>query len=128
MFKDTHAVSGFSVNDIEAARQFYGEVLGMDAKVDEMGMTITITGGGSIFVYSKENHEPASFTILNFPVEDIDQAVDELVSKGITFERYDDFPFEQDEKGIARGKAAGQGPDIAWFNDPAGNTLAVLSN
>lgn len=127
MIDGSKAFSGFSVNDIEAARKFYGEVLGVDVRVDEMGMAINVGGGNPIFIYAKDDHTPASFTILNFPVDDIDAAVDGLAAKGVTFERYEGFPFDQDEKGIARGKAAGMGPDIAWFKDPAGNVLSVLS-
>ncbi|HTE57946.1 MAG TPA: VOC family protein [Verrucomicrobiae bacterium] len=126
MLKDSHAFSGFSVNDQKAAKDFYSNVLGVDAVEDDMGLTLKLAGGTKIFVYPKENHTPASFTILNFPVDNIDKAVEELKAKGVTFERYDDFPFEQDEKDIARGLAANQGPDIAWFKDPAGNILSVL--
>lgn len=93
-----------------------------------MGLQLNTTGNNPIFIYQKDDHEPASFTILNFPVENIDEAVDGLVARGVTFERYEGFPFEQDEKGIAHGKAANMGPDIAWFKDPAGNVLAVLSD
>ena len=124
MFKDVAAFSGFSVNDIPQAKEFYGATLGLD--VDELNdvLQLKLGGGGSVFVYPKENHEPATFTILNFPVDDIDRTVDELKSRGVEFERYEGF--EQDDKGIARGIAAEQGPDIAWFKDPAGNILAVL--
>jgi predicted enzyme related to lactoylglutathione lyase len=128
MFKDNHAFSGFSVNDLAAAKEFYGDKLGIDTTLDEMGLALNIAGSNPIFVYNKENHVPAEFTILNFPVDDIDQAVDALTANGVTMERYDNMPFQQDEKGIARGKSAGMGPDIAWFKDPAGNVLAVLSN
>lgn len=128
MIDGTKAFSGFSVDDINAAKQFYGQTLGLDVTQDEMGLALHIGGGNPVFVYAKDNHVPASFTILNFPVDDIDAAVDQLAARGVQFERYDNMPFTQDEKGIARGKAAGMGPDIAWFNDPAGNTLAVLSN
>ena len=128
MFKDKPAFSGFSVKDLDSAKQFYGETLGVNVEQDGMGLKLNIFGGHPIFVYQKDNHEPASFTILNFPVDDIDVAVDELVAKGVIFERYEGFPFEQDEKGIARGRAANMGPDIAWFKDPAGNTLAVLQD
>ncbi len=90
-----------------------------------MGMlTLKITGGNDILVYPKDDHTPATYTILNFPVDDIDQVVDELVSKGVAFEHYDNMT---DEKGVARGISANRGPDIAWFKDPAGNTLSVLS-
>jgi len=124
MFKDVHAYSGFSVNDIPQAKEFYGGVLGLDVTELYGQLELKLGGGGSVFVYPKENHEPATFTILNFPVDDIDRTVDELKSRGVDFERYDGF--EQDDKGIARGIAAGQGPDIAWFKDPFGNILAVL--
>jgi predicted enzyme related to lactoylglutathione lyase len=122
MFENTKAFSGFSVDDIEAAKKFYGETLGI--RVSELGaglLTLHIAGDRDIIVYPKPNHEPATFTILNFPVDDIDQAVDELSRRGIEFLRYDGF--SQDDKGIARGD---EGPPIAWFTDPAGNILAVL--
>jgi catechol 2,3-dioxygenase-like lactoylglutathione lyase family enzyme len=124
MFKDTRAFSGFSVNDIAAAREFYGGILGLVVE-ESMGMlTLKITGGTDIIVYPKDTHTPATYTILNFPVDDIDQAVDALVAKGINFEQYEGMT---DEKGIARGIASGQGPDIAWFKDSAGNILSVLA-
>jgi predicted enzyme related to lactoylglutathione lyase len=122
MFENTKAFSGFSVDDIGAAKKFYGETLGI--RVSEVGaglLTLHIAGDRDIIVYPKPNHEPATFTILNFPVDDIDQAVDELSRRGIEFLRYDGF--SQDDKGIARGD---EGPPIAWFTDPAGNILAVL--
>lgn len=128
MFKDNEVFSGFSVNDLQAAKEFYGNTLGVDATLDEMGLQLKFGNGNTIFVYGKDDHQPASFTILNFVVDDIDKAVDDLIAKGIAFERYEGFPFDQDKKGIARGKAAGMGPDIAWFKDPAGNTLSVLQN
>lgn len=124
MFKDVDAFSGFSVNDIPQAKEFYGGTLDLDVAEANGQLQLKLGGGGSVFVYPKENHQPAAFTILNFPVEDIDRAVDELTSRGVEFERYDGF--EQDGKNIARGIAAEQGPDIAWFKDPAGNILAVL--
>lgn len=126
MFKDSHAFSGFSVKDLNEVKEFYGGTLGVDVELDEMGLQLKLAGGNTVFVYQKDNHVPAEFTVLNFPVEDIDKAVDELVGKGVTFERYDDMPFNQDEKAIARGIAANMGPDIAWFKDPAGNVLSVL--
>jgi hypothetical protein len=91
-------------------------------------LDLTLPGGGTVFVYPKPDHEPASFTILNFVVDDIDAAVDELNARGVVTRIYDDPSFPTDEKGIARGKAAGQGPDIAWFRDPAGNVLSVLQD
>lgn len=127
MFKDTPAFGGFSVDNIEAAKDFYSQMLGLKVDQDEMGLQLHTSGNNPLFIYQKDNHEAATFTILNFAVSDIDKAVDELTAKGIHFERYEGFPFDQDEKGIARGKAANMGPDIAWFKDPAGNTLAVLS-
>ena len=128
MLKDSPAFSGFSVVDLDAARAFYADVLGLDAKVDEMGMTLKLTGGAHIFVYPKPDHKPASFTILNFPVKDIDKTIDELTAKGVEFEKYDGMPAPQDEKGVLRGLAAGQGPDIAWFKDPSGNILSILQD
>jgi catechol 2,3-dioxygenase-like lactoylglutathione lyase family enzyme len=120
MFENTKAYSGFSVDDIPAAQKFYGETLGLNV-VEEHGMLgLRIAGGTQILVYPKENHTPAEFTILNFPVDDIDKAVDELTDRGVRFERYDGF--DQDEKGVARDG----GPYIAWFKDPAGNVLSVL--
>lgn len=126
MFGKTKAFNGFSVDDIDAARRFYSDVLGLDVTDNEMGMLeITLATGGVTIVYPKPNHTPATFTILNFPVDDIDSAVASLAAKGVTFERYDGM--HQDESGIARGRASGDGPDIAWFTDPAGNILSVLS-
>jgi predicted enzyme related to lactoylglutathione lyase len=121
MLKDSHAFSGFSTNDIAAAKQFYGETLGLDVS-EAMGLlNLQFAGGGRGIIYPKPNHEPATFTVLNFPVADVAAAVDELSAAGITFERYPGL--EQDERGIARD---GNGPAIAWFKDPAGNILAVL--
>ena len=122
MFKDTKAFSGFAVPDIDAARKFYGETLGLDVADGPMGdLTLNVAGDRPTMIYPKPDHEPANYTILNFPVEDVDAAVDELTARGVGFERYEGF--DQDEKGIARGD---DGPDIAWFTDPAGNILAVL--
>lgn len=123
MFKDTKAFSGFSVNDLEAAKEFYAKILGIDVEENPQGLVLKITGGKGIFVYPKDDHIPATYTILNFSVDDIDQAVAGLKGKGITFEHYDNMT---DEKGIARGLSQNQGPDIAWFKDPAGNILSVL--
>ncbi|HVQ44331.1 MAG TPA: VOC family protein [Candidatus Saccharimonadia bacterium] len=123
MFKDTHAFSGFSVDDQAAAKKFYSETLGIEVQEDPMGLSLKIAGSNPIFVYPKDDHVPASFTILNFPVDDIDTAVKALKAKGVTFEHYDDLT---DDGDIARGLTTGRGPDIAWFKDPAGNVLAVL--
>ena len=121
MFANTLAFSGFSVDDKQAAKRFYSETLGVRVS-EEYGMLhLHITGGGDILVYPKPNHIPASFTILNFPVGDIDQAVDELTARGVRFERYDNAAMVAEAKGIYRG----EGPPIAWFKDPAGNILAV---
>jgi predicted enzyme related to lactoylglutathione lyase len=123
MLADTKAFSGFAVDDVDAAKRFYAETLGLEVSVldEEHGLiTIKVTGGDEIFVYAKPDHAPANFTLLNFEVDDIDASVDDLSTRGVEFERYDGF--DQDEKGIARGP----GPMIAWFKDPAGNTLSVL--
>ncbi len=123
MFKQIHAFSGFSVDNLTAAKEFYGKTLGLEVEETPMGVYLKVAGGNPIFVYPKDDHTPASFTILNFPVEDIDAATEWLASKGVTFEHYDNMT---DEKGIARGISANRGPDIAWFKDPAGNILSVL--
>ena len=125
MFGDTKAFSGFSVDDVERAKAFYGETLGLEVTEENGLLGLKLAGGGEVLAYPKgEDHEPASFTILNFPVDNIDGAIDDLESRCVSFERYEGF--DQDEKGIARGIAAQEGPDIAWFKDPAGNILAVL--
>lgn len=121
--------SGFSVNNIDQAREFYTQTLGLVLGDETMGLQFQLPGGGQLFIYDKgESHQPATFTVLNFVVEDIDAAVDELIERGVQFERYDSMPAPQDEKGILRGLSVDQGPDIAWFKDPAGNILAVLQN
>ena len=121
MFKDTKAFSGFAAPDIEAARRFYGETLGIETSEEYGLLTLHLAGGARpTLVYPKPDHTPADYTILNFPVDDIDAAVDELVSRGVEFLRYDGM--EQDERGIMRA----EGPYIAWFTDPAGNVLSVL--
>jgi predicted enzyme related to lactoylglutathione lyase len=121
MFGSTKAFSGFSVDDIPAAKTFYGETLGLNVSEEHGMLTLHIAGGRDILVYPKADHTPAAYTILNFPVDDIDKAVDQLAERGVRFERYDQI--ETDEKGIARGAG---GPLIAWFTDPAGNVLSVL--
>lgn len=117
------AFNSFAVPDIEAAREFYGGTLGLEVAEEVEGMPLLTlkVGGGGTMIYPKPDFEPATYTILSFPVDDVEAAVDELTDRGIQFERYDGF--DQDEKGIARGN----GPDIAWFKDPAGNVLAVLT-
>lgn len=126
-FQTTHAFSGFSVDDIDAARTFYGETLGLEVSTNPMGfLDIRLPEGGSILVYAKPNHTPASFTILNFPVDDVEAAVDELNARGVVTKIYTDPDFGTDAKGIAHG-GPDRGPDIAWFTDPAGNVLSVLA-
>ena len=122
MFRDSKAFSGFSVDDVPRAKQFYGETLGLETSEQDDILTIQLAGGGQVIAYPKDNHEPATFTILNFPVADVDAAVDDLAARGVAFERYDEPELKTDEKGISRGN----GPTIAWFRDPAGNILAVL--
>jgi catechol 2,3-dioxygenase-like lactoylglutathione lyase family enzyme len=125
MFNDSHAFSGFSTNDIAKAKEFYSKTLGLEVTEDQgMGMlTLHLAGGGNVLIYPKDNHEPATFTVLNFPVSDINGAVDALTAAGVVFERYEGTP--HDERGIVRGSAE-DGPPIAWFKDPAGNVLSVL--
>jgi catechol 2,3-dioxygenase-like lactoylglutathione lyase family enzyme len=120
MFGKTAAFSGFSVNDVPAARRFYGETLGLKVSEDHGLLRLHIDGGREVVVYPKSNHTPATFTVLNFPVADVEQAVDALVERGVRFEHYDGMNL--DGKGIMRG----QGPTIAWFTDPAGNILSVV--
>jgi len=124
MFKDTKAFSGFSVNDISQAKTFYGQTLGVDVTEENGMLTLHLAGGNNVIAYPKgDGHTPATFTILNFPVSDIDEAVDALTERGVRFEIYDMPDLKTDEKGIARD---GMGPQIAWFKDPAGNILSVL--
>ncbi|RKN49252.1 VOC family protein [Micromonospora endolithica] len=123
MFRDTVAFSGFSVDDTGRAQQFYADTLGLRVSRDDaMGgmLTLHVAGDRDILVYPKSDHVPATYTVLNFPVGDVDRAVDELTGRGVRFARYDGMP--QDEKGIMRGN----GPTIAWFTDPAGNVLSVI--
>jgi catechol 2,3-dioxygenase-like lactoylglutathione lyase family enzyme len=125
MFTNSKAFSGFAVNDLQKAKEFYTQTLGLrvSEEADAPGgamLTLHLEGGTEVLVYPKPNHVPATFTVLNFPVPDIDKAVDELIRRGVRMERYPEF--EHDEKGIFRG----QTPLIAWFTDPAGNTFSVL--
>lgn len=124
MLKTKQAFSGFSVDNLAKAREFYAGTLGLTVEDAGPGLGLQLPGGGTVFVYPKDDHQPATFTILNFEVEDIDEAVDELMNRGVQFERYEGLPV--DEKGILRGISQNRGPDIAWFKDPAGNILAVL--
>ncbi len=125
MFQAKTVFSGFSVNDLAKAKAFYTKTLGLKVDDEGVGIRLHLPDGGTVFVYPKDDHQPATFTILNFVVEDIDEAVDELTKRGVEFEHYAEGP-KADEKGILRGRAVQMGPDIAWFKDPAGNTLAVL--
>lgn len=128
MFKDSHTFSSYAVNDLVSAVDFYTNKLGMDIADNGMGLELKVRDGSPVFIYEKSDYVPAIFTVLNFEVDDIDAAVDELTSQGVALERYDNLPAQQDERGVLRGKAAGWGPDIAWFKDPAGNILSVLCN
>ncbi len=124
MVSTASAYSSFSVNDIDAARRFYGDTLGIHCKQLEEGLALTLDSGARIFIYPKKNHTPATFTVLHLPVEDIRSTVSELSARGVTFLRYDGF--DQDEHGIAWGFE--DGPDIAWFEDPAGNVIGIAQN
>lgn len=125
MLKDSQAFSSFAVKDLDAAKRFYGETLGQDVRDGPMGiMELHLAGGAAVMVYPKDDHEPATYTILNFPVPDIDAAVDGLTSAGVAMEQYGRQDMPQDDKGIARDP---NGPAIAWFKDPSGNILAVLT-
>jgi len=124
MFQPKTAFSGFSVNDLAKAKEFYTQTLGLKVVEEGVGLRLHLPGGGTAFAYPKEDHQPATFTLLDFVVDDIDEAVDELKSRGVSFDRY--AGMSQDEKGIMRGISQNMGPDIAWFKDPAGNMLAVL--
>jgi predicted enzyme related to lactoylglutathione lyase len=122
MFENTKAFSGFAVDDMARAKEFYGETLGINVSEDNGLLTLNIAGDRATLIYPKEDHAPANYTILNFPVDDIEEAVDTLTERGVQFERYTGTDLETDEKGIFRG----EGPLIAWFTDPAGNILSVI--
>lgn len=127
MFRQNKAFSGFSVDDLAKAKAFYGDVLGLDVKEMEGELSIGIANGSRVLIYEKgAQHTPATFTVLNFPVENIDDAVDELTRKGVQFEHYDYDDLKTDAKGISRANE--NGPNIAWFKDPAGNFLSVLES
>jgi catechol 2,3-dioxygenase-like lactoylglutathione lyase family enzyme len=123
LFKNTKAFSSFSVNDLEKAKQFYGRTLGLGVSESNEGLTLHLSSGNEVFVYPKSDHTPATFTILNFLVDNIDQSVDHLTEQGVHFEIYNEGEVKTDKKGICRGK-----PEIAWFKDPAGNFLSVLKD
>ncbi len=122
------AFSGFSVDNLAKAKEFYTKKLGLKLTDERMGLGFDLPGGGQLFIYEKPDHAPASFTVLNFVVDNIEQAVKELKDKDVEFESYDEEMISTDKQNIARGKTSGQGPDIAWFKDPAGNVLAVLES
>ena len=123
MLKDSKAFSGFSVDDIQKAKEFYGQTLGLEVSEEPMGLLgLHLAGGATVLIYPKPNHAPATFTILNFPVDNVDKAVDQLTKRGVRFERYNEPDLKTDDKGVMRGN----GPTIAWFKDPAGNILSVL--
>jgi catechol 2,3-dioxygenase-like lactoylglutathione lyase family enzyme len=122
MLGDSKAFSGYSASDIPKAKEFYAEILGLKVSEDHGLLTLHLAGGNNVLIYPKPNHSPATFTVLNFPVQDVEQAVDELTKRGVRFEVYDLPDIKTDRKGIMRGN----GPTIAWFKDPAGNVLSVI--
>lgn len=124
MLKNNESFSSFSVDDIAAAKKFYGETLGLDVEAMSMGLSLKLSGS-KVFIYPKQDHQPATFTVLNFKVDSIDEAVDQLTAAGITFEQYGGH-IETDGKGILRSDDPGHGPSIAWFKDPAENVLSIL--
>ncbi len=124
MVSTRSAFASFSVNDLEAARSFYTDVLGLAVRPVDQGLAIRLESGGGLFIYAKQNHTPASFTVLHIPVDDLPRTVDDLAARGVRFEHYDGF--EQDERGIVVGFEGG--PDMAWFTDPAGNVIGVGAN
>jgi predicted enzyme related to lactoylglutathione lyase len=123
IFKNTKAFSSFSVKDLEEAKKFYGQTLGLEISESEEGLNLHLKGGNDVFIYPKPDHIPATFTILNFVVDDVDRTVNELIKMGIRFEIYNKGQLKTDDKGILHGK-----PKIAWFKDPAGNFLSILEN
>lgn len=128
MFKEAEAFSSFSTRDLAKAKQFYGDTLGLEVTEDsEMPvLQLKLATGGAVMIYPKDDHTPATFTVLNFPVENIDTAVDELTKRGVRFESYDSEEMKTDDKGIVRGQS--EGPLIAWFKDPSGNIISVLQD
>lgn len=124
MFREARAYSGFAVDDVEAAKAFYGQTLGLDVRESHDQLELHLAGGTKVLIYPKDDHDPASFTILNFPVDDVDAAVAALTAAGVQMARYDDLGPTTDEKGIFHG----DGPTIAWFKDPAGNVLSILQD
>jgi extradiol dioxygenase family protein len=127
MFKATNTFSSFSVDDLAKARKFYGETMGLKCGESMGQLVLEMQGGYRVFVYGKPSHTPASFTVLNFVVPDVDAAVDALARSGVTFEHYDEPDLKTDQKGISRGDGGKRGPAIAWLKDPAGNSLSVVA-
>ena len=127
MLKNAKTFSSFSVDDIQKAKQFYGETLGIEVAEVPEGLNLKLDGN-SLFIYPKPNHEAASFTVLNFMVDDVEQVVDELIAAGIAFEQYNNEFMKTDAKGISRGDGAMGPKAIAWFKDPAGNFLSIIQN
>ncbi len=127
IFKDAKAFSSFSVNDLKKAKEFYGETLGIEISEMPEGLSLNIAGGGAVFIYPKDNHSPATFTVLNFPVKNIDESVEKLKGLGVKFESFEG-EMKTDEKNIFRGASRNEGPNIAWFKDPAGNFLSVIED
>lgn len=124
MLTESKAFSGFATNNPQKAKEFYGQTLGLKVSESHRLLTLHLAGGNDVLIYSKPNHVPATFTVLNFPVNDVDQAVHELTKRGVLFEIYDLPALKTDKTGIMRGN----GPTIAWFKDPAGNILSVLES
>jgi len=122
-FKNTKAFSSFSVKDLDEAKRFYGQTLGLEVSESDEGLVLQTKGGIDVFIYPKPDHTPATFTVLNFVVDDVDRAVDELTKMGIRFQIYDKGELKTDDRGVFQGK-----PKIAWFKDPAGNFLSILEN
>jgi extradiol dioxygenase family protein len=122
-FRNTKAFSSFSVKDLDEAKRFYGQTLGLEVSESDEGLILQTKGGIDVFIYPKPDHTPATFTILNFVVDDVDRAVDELTKRGIRFQIYDKRELKTDDRGVFQGK-----PKIAWFKDPAGNFLSILEN
>ena len=126
MLTESHSFAGFSADDIAKAREFYRGTLGLEVTEANGMLTLHLAGGGTVLIYPKDDHEPASFTVLNFPVADIDRVADELATAGVVFERYEGMP--HDERGVVRPPSPEYGPPIAWFKDPAGNILSILQS
>jgi predicted enzyme related to lactoylglutathione lyase len=122
MLRESKAFSGFAAPDTAKVKEFYGQILGLNVTEEHGLLTLHLAGGNNVLIYPKADHVPATFTVLNFPVDDVDKAVDELSKRGVRFEKYEGPEIKTDEKGIMRGN----GPTIAWFKDPAGNILSVL--